>query len=142
MLPRQRRLDVKDEPPAMKITAIETIQFGEFPNLCFGSPGAAGRPPPLPEGEEQLRQGGADLVRRRHPDRLHDALLVDHDVVGYPPETEARDVLARGVDEDRALDVVDLAEMEGFSPWIDVFPHVDHDDLEPELRGPTAHFLE
>ena len=43
---------------------------------------------------------------------------------------------------DRALDVVDLAEMEGLASWIHVLPHVDHDDLEPELRGPTANFLE
>jgi hypothetical protein len=32
--------------------------------------------------------------------------------------------------------------MEGFTSWIYVLPHVDHDDLEPELRGPTANFLE
>jgi hypothetical protein len=37
---------------------------------------------------------------------------------------------------------VDLAEMKGLAPWIHVLPHVDQDDLEPELRGPTAHFLE
>jgi hypothetical protein len=32
--------------------------------------------------------------------------------------------------------------MEGLTPRIDVLPHVDHDDLEPELRGSLAHFLE
>ena len=32
--------------------------------------------------------------------------------------------------------------MQGFLSWIDVFPHVDHDDLEPVLLGSLAHFLE
>jgi hypothetical protein len=62
--------------------------------------------------------------------------------VGYPAEAEPGDVLPGLIDEHRALDVVNLAEMEGFLSWIDVFPHVDHDDFEPELRGPTTHFLE
>src|SRR5262249_37554975 len=110
----------------------------------------AGDPPParvalerLSEREEQLGQGAADLVGGRDPDRPHDALLVDHDVVRHSPETETIDIFPRLVEEDRAVDdVVDLAEMEGLTPRIDVLPHVDHDDLEPVLRGSLAHFLE
>src|SRR5262245_30794194 len=60
----------------------------------------------------------------------------------HAAKPEARDVLAGLVEEHRALDVVDLAEVESLAPRIDVLPHVHHDDLEPELRRALAHFLE